>query len=118
MAPMVPDCIDRRRIFSGVSVAVLMILRSGRCELVGEGVVGPLQRLSAVLGRPHVAGTRMSLEQFDTRRTPAQLTEECARVGVCDFLIRDSPQVLADPEAAGVTGGAASGQNVVRTNHL
>src|SRR4051812_11685521 len=102
--------------------------RSGR---VGSGRVGgsrsgdggvhvgrPGQVGLRVLGRADVAGARVALEQLDPGRAAAQLAESGAGRPVGDLLVGHRPQVLPDPETAGVPRGPARGQDVVGADDL
>src|SRR5690349_2010562 len=86
--------------------------------LAAEGVVGPGQGGAPVLRGTDVAGACVSFKPFHPGGASAELAEEGARFGVRHFLVSDGAQVLADPKATGVAGGATGGQHVVGSNDL
>ena len=68
--------------------------------------------------RPQIPRARVALEELGARRPPAQPAQLPAGGLVAHLLVRHGAEVLAHPEAAGVAGGLAGGQDVVGADAL
>src|SRR3712207_2716358 len=65
-----------------------------------------------------VARTGMPFEELDAGSTAADTAQLAAGLRVPHLLVGHGAEVLADPQATGVAGGAESGQHMVGPDHL
>ena len=80
--------------------------------------IDPVVLIPQMAVRAQITRARVSLKRLRPRRPRAQLAQPAARFVARHLLVRDRLQVLADPEAAGVFGCFARGQDVVRADAL
>src|SRR6185437_1446323 len=92
--------------------------KSGR-DARGPTLRSSLRRvLSAVAPHAQIGLFLMAPEAFDSAEAAAVFADHRARFGGFDFLIGARLKELADPEAAGIAGGALGRERVVGADHL